>query len=94
MQRITVANQLLPISEIPPRTEVVMVAHSKARLGVPTEGVQGALLYATHDNAWRFRCAPPHRAVAPGGHPRTMLTRHGAWQNESCTGLAQIVGQL
>jgi hypothetical protein len=61
----TVECLLLPISEVPPRTEVVMVAHSKSRLGVLTEGVEGSLVYASADGGWRFRCGAA--AVGQGG---------------------------
>lgn len=45
---------LYPISEIPPRTEVVIAARSNGAW-LPTSGIDGEIVYMSQDESWRFR---------------------------------------
>jgi PH domain len=50
----SVCHQLYPVSEIPPRTEVVVAARSGGGW-VPTSGIEGEIVYTNRDETWAFR---------------------------------------
>jgi PH domain len=50
----SVCHQLYPVSEIPPRTEVVVAARSGGGW-VPTSGIEGEIVYTNRDETWAFK---------------------------------------
>ena len=50
----TLSHYLYPVSEIPPRSEVVICARSGGGW-VPTSGIEGVLVYTNKDESWAFR---------------------------------------
>jgi len=51
----SVCHHLYPVTEIPPRTEVVIAARSTGRSWMPTSGVDGEIVYTNKDESWRFK---------------------------------------
>lgn len=49
-----VSYHLYPVTEIPPRTEVIVVARSGGGW-VPTSGIEGEIVYENRDESWIFR---------------------------------------
>lgn len=51
----SVACHLYPVTEIPPRSEVIIAARSGGSAWVPTSGIKGEIVYTNRDESWNFK---------------------------------------
>jgi hypothetical protein len=66
---------LYPGTEIPPRTEVVIVARSKGGRWIATSGIDGELVYTNRSETWNFRVRFTNERFAPVRRCDVMASR-------------------